>query len=223
MSQSRGRVLLHGLATGVLVGTVVVAGPSAVGSLPASWQVALGAASTSTPPPEPPAPPLRRPPLLVLPPLPPLPPLPVPTTRAPAPTTTKAPEPEPPPPPPALGPEAQVVALTNAEREQAGCPTLGTDPRLALAAQRHSEDMAEQGYFSHTSLDGRDFVDRILATGYPNPGAENLARGQDDAAEAVADWMASPGHRENILDCELTEIGVGFDARGNYWTQNFGR
>lgn len=116
---------------------------------------------------------------------------------------------------------ARVVALTNAERAAAGCGALRADPRISAAAQGHSEDMAAQGYFAHDSRDGRDFADRITAAGYASPGAENIAMGQPDAATVVADWMESPGHRKNILDCSLTTIGVGL-ADG-YWTQDFGR
>lgn len=116
---------------------------------------------------------------------------------------------------------AQVVELTNAERALAGCGALSVDPRISAAAQGHSEDMAAYGYFAHDSRDGRDFADRITATGYPAPGAENIAQGQPDAATVVQAWMESPGHRRNILDCSLSTIGVGL-ADG-YWTQNFGR
>ncbi|MBP2370120.1 CAP domain-containing protein [Pseudonocardia parietis] len=116
---------------------------------------------------------------------------------------------------------ADVVALTNTERAQAGCPALTTDPRITAAAQAHSEDLAANDYFAHDSQDGRDFADRITAAGYDSPGAENIAMGQQDAASVVQDWMDSPGHRRNILNCSLTTIGVGL-ADG-YWTQNFGR
>ena len=104
------------------------------------------------------------------------------------------------------------------------CPwaaALSVDPRISAAAQGHSEDMAARGYFAHDSPDGRDFADRITAAGYSSPGAENIAQGQPDAATVVQDWMESPGHRRNILDCSLSTIGVGL-ADG-YWTQNFGR
>ncbi|OSY41197.1 uncharacterized protein YkwD [Pseudonocardia autotrophica] len=116
---------------------------------------------------------------------------------------------------------ALVVELTNVERAAAGCSALRVDPRINAAAQGHSEDMAANGYFSHDSRDGRDFADRMTAAGHPSPGAENIAAGQPDAATVVADWMASPGHRKNILDCSLSTIGVGL--AGGYWTQNFGR
>ena len=119
------------------------------------------------------------------------------------------------------GSTAQVVEITNAERAAAGCPALQVDPRLTAAAQLHSEDMAANGYFSHTSQDGRTFVDRIRAQGYPSPGAENIAKGYRGAAEVMAGWMASDGHRRNILNCSLRAIGVGLGT-GNVWTQDFG-
>jgi uncharacterized protein YkwD len=197
----RGSALLLGLAAGALL----VGGVATAGSLrPATTAVPISVAA-----PVQPAPPLG----LLIPGLPDLPDLPLP----PVPSKERKPEPR------AAGPAAEVVVLTNRERAEAGCRALTVDDRLSAAAQGHSEDMAEQGFFSHTSLDGRDFVDRIRATGYPSPGAENIARGQTSAREVMADWMDSPGHRRNILDCELTEIGVGFDDRGYFWTQNFGR
>jgi len=117
----------------------------------------------------------------------------------------------------------RVVELVNIERRKAGCPALAVDQRLAAAAQAHSTDMAVNHYFSHVSLDGRTFADRILAAGYPRPAAENIAMGQPSAEEVMRAWMRSRGHRANILDCGLVAIGVGLDTRGWYWTQDFGR
>jgi uncharacterized protein YkwD len=118
--------------------------------------------------------------------------------------------------------EAEVVRLSNAERSDAGCGALRPDTRLAQAAGAHSADMALRDYFSHTSPEGLTFVDRTRAAGYPSPGGENIAWGQRTPAAVVQDWMNSPGHRRNILNCDFTTIGVGFDSRGNYWTQVFG-
>lgn len=155
------------------------------------------------------------------------------TTAAPPPTTAApAPPPEPPPPPPTAPPTTaappvptpadQVVALVNAARADAGCDPLVVDDRLALAAQLHSDDMAANDYFSHESQDGRTFVDRVLAAGYPEPGGENIAQGQRSAAEVHDAWMNSEGHRANILNCSFTAIGVGLHAGSWTWTQNFG-
>ncbi len=129
---------------------------------------------------------------------------------------------EPDPPVPPAGPAAQVLALTNAQRAQAGCAPVTPDDRLARAAQAHSEDMSAGGYFSHTGRDGSTFVDRAQAQGHPSPGAENIARGQGSAASVMEAWMNSPGHRANILNCSLTSLGVGVVSSDWTWTQVFG-
>jgi uncharacterized protein YkwD len=121
------------------------------------------------------------------------------------------------------GVAAAVVALTNAERQEAGCAQLEVDERLAAAARAHAADMAEKDYLDHTSQDGRGVADRIRAAGYPTPGGENIARGQGSATEVVQAWMGSPSHKHNILDCTFTTIGVGYAPDGDYWVQDFGR
>lgn len=119
--------------------------------------------------------------------------------------------------------EAQVVALTNRARAQNGCRPLVHDPKLRVAAERHSADMAARDYFDHTSPDGRSPGDRIEAAGLATirAWAENISMGQRSAAEAVTGWLDSPGHRANILNCAFTHIGVGHDPAGPYWTQVF--
>ncbi|MFC4950443.1 CAP domain-containing protein [Pseudonocardia sp. GCM10023141] len=121
---------------------------------------------------------------------------------------------------------AEVVAATNAERAQHGLRPLTVDDRLTVAAQRHSEDMVRRSFFDHTSPDGGQPADRTSAAGYRyRKVAENIAAGQRTAAEVVRGWMESPGHRRNILDGELTQIGVGHALGGSYgvyWTQVFG-
>lgn len=117
---------------------------------------------------------------------------------------------------------ARVVELVNHVRQRAGCDSVRTDSRLTTAAQGHSDDMSARGYFSHTSPEGGNFADRARSAGYPSPGAENIARGPSDAEEVMRMWMESPGHRQNILNCDLTTIGVGVAPDGWYWTQVFG-
>ena len=121
---------------------------------------------------------------------------------------------------------AQVIGLTNAERARHHCPALIVDARLTRAAQGHSQDMAARRYFSHTSRDGRSPAARISATGYRySRWAENIAWGYATPAAVVAAWMKSAGHRANILNCALRQIGVGYAKSGTgtpYWTQDFG-
>jgi uncharacterized protein YkwD len=124
----------------------------------------------------------------------------------------------------------EVVKLTNAERAKAGCPALTISPLLVQAAQGHSDDMARHSFFSHTGSDGSRLWDRIQATGYNySRVAENIAAGYPTPASVVSAWMKSDkGHAENILNCALTEIGVGYAYRADdpqnyrhYWTQDF--
>jgi uncharacterized protein YkwD len=128
--------------------------------------------------------------------------------------------------PPRAGVAQQVVALVNVERSRAGCGPVSADAALRRAAQGHSDDMAARDYFSHTSPDGVTFAARIRAAGYDGGAiAENIAAGQPTAREVMRSWMASPGHRTNILDCAYRDIGVGYatgGTYGTYWTQTFG-
>lgn len=121
---------------------------------------------------------------------------------------------------------AQVLALVNVEREQAGCGSLSRDGALESAAVAHSRDMAANDYFSHDSQDGRSFSDRVRAAGYSGGSiAENIAAGQSSAAAVVDSWMSSEGHRANILNCSYTDMGLGYatgGSYGSYWTQDLG-
>jgi len=119
-----------------------------------------------------------------------------------------------------------VIRLTNAQRATNGCPALTVDSRLTRAAQAHSEDMRDRGYFEHDNPDGQSPFDRMKAAGYSfRLAAENIAAGQPTPAAVVDAWMNSAGHRRNILNCGLTQIGVGVASGGSYriyWTQDFG-
>jgi uncharacterized protein YkwD len=121
--------------------------------------------------------------------------------------------------------ENEVTAIVNQERAKAGCGAVHTDERLRTAARRHSADMAENDYFSHTSQDGRSPWTRAEQAGYQQASGENIAYGQRTPAEVMEAWMNSPGHRANILNCASKAIGVGLAYRGRtpYWTQLFGR
>jgi uncharacterized protein YkwD len=121
---------------------------------------------------------------------------------------------------------AQVITLTNQQRVAGGCKALTADTTLASVALAHSQDMAAHDYFEHDSQDGRSPFDRMTAAGYRfGTAAENIAAGQRTAQEVVTAWMNSAGHRANIMNCALTEIGVGHATGGRfgtYWTQDFG-
>ncbi|WP_436494476.1 CAP domain-containing protein [Actinokineospora sp. HUAS TT18] len=151
------------------------------------------------------------------------PPPPTTTTTKPKPTTTK---PKPAPVPAGTDPaESEVLTIVNAERSKAGCGPLRWHDTLALAARKHSADMAANNYFDHESLDGRSPFDRMKAEGYAKGGGENIAAGQSTPKSVMESWMNSPGHRANILNCDFKELGVGMAKGGSYriyWTQAFG-
>lgn len=125
---------------------------------------------------------------------------------------------------PAPAAVGEVLALVNQERTQVGCRPLEADPSLAALATAYSRDMAERGYFSHTDPEGRDPWDRAAAAGVTYLGGENIALGQPDARAVMSAWMNSQGHRDNILNCGFTTIGVGVHMAdgGPWWTQSLG-
>ncbi|NBE96080.1 CAP domain-containing protein [Nonomuraea sp. KC401] len=117
--------------------------------------------------------------------------------------------------------EEALVKLTNKARAGGDCRPLTHDPRLHLAAERHSADMGAKGRLKHTS-GGRTFGERIKAVNFPySLIAENVAMGYPAAATVLKDWLKSPGHRKNILNCSFTHIGVGYSTKGQAWTQIF--
>lgn len=123
--------------------------------------------------------------------------------------------------------EAQVVALTNEHRAKVGCGPVRAENRLNTVARAHSDDMAAQDYFDHTSPAGLDPFDRIDGSGYRyTTASENLAAGLWRPEEVVQQWLDSPPHRENLENCQFTEIGVGVAGNAGstyryYWTQVF--
>jgi len=118
-----------------------------------------------------------------------------------------------------------VINFTNEERHKARLPLLTVDPRLTDAAERHADRMAQRDRLSH-SLDGRTVVDRVPSAGYEyRTVGENITWNQRTATEVVDGWMASKGHRRNMLSGDFTHIGVAVatNAKGEpYWVQVFG-
>jgi uncharacterized protein YkwD len=121
-----------------------------------------------------------------------------------------------------LAQEEAVFDLVNQERAIHSLHLLSWDDRLFAAARAHSEDMAANGYFSHTSLDGRLPGKRLLDAGYFwYTYGENIAYGYPTPESVVNAWMNSPGHRANMLNSSFCDLGVGFAEY--FWTQDFAR
>jgi len=148
--------------------------------------------------------------------------------------------------------EAAIVEMTNQARQQEGVASLRSDAALADIARYHSGDMAEREYLAHTSPEGVSVSDRYERFGYAcrvplgggtyATGSENIGYtyhgervvnygyidDEKDVAESLVDgWMASPGHRENMLKPYWRNIGVGVaitetsEGTRVYATQNF--
>ncbi|WP_404813417.1 SafA/ExsA family spore coat assembly protein [Halobacillus yeomjeoni] len=121
--------------------------------------------------------------------------------------------------------EQQVINLTNQERAKNGLSALKANWQLSRVARYKSVDMRDKNYFSHTSPTyGSPFqMMQDFNVNYRRA-AENIAAGQRTPQEVVNGWMNSPGHRKNILDPNLKQIGVGYakgGSYGHYWTQMF--
>ncbi|MEJ7785548.1 MAG: CAP domain-containing protein [Solirubrobacteraceae bacterium] len=106
------------------------------------------------------------------------------------------------------------LCLLNQERATAGTTPLTAEPRLAQISLEYAAQMAAQAFFAHVSPSGQTLRDRFAAASYDflNAG-ENLAQATitiATPARIVESWMASPGHRQNILDPHFREVGMGY-------------
>lgn len=127
----------------------------------------------------------------------------------------------------------ELLTLVNKARCNRGLAPLALNIKLTQAATRHSIDMAQNMVnqnppLSHYGTDGTDPIVRANQAGYASTFiGENIAAGQSSALEVFQAWMKSPGHRVNILNADLREMGISlYHASGapysTYWTQDFG-
>jgi uncharacterized protein YkwD len=136
---------------------------------------------------------------------------------------------------------AATLCLINRERTRRGEHPLRPNARLRRAAEAHSQSMAFDDYFEHVGPRGQTPLARMRAVGYISSKrlsfevGENIAWGTLWLATPraiVAAWMASPGHRANILDPRYRETGIGVSPHplssqahgqpGAIYTQDFG-
>ena len=118
--------------------------------------------------------------------------------------------------------ESEVVRLVNEIRVQNGLKPLTANWELSRVARYKSQDMRDQGYFSHTSPTYGTPCQMIKSFGLSfRTVGENIAKGYATPQAVVNGWMNSSGHRANILNASYTQIGVGYVGQGHYWTQMF--
>jgi uncharacterized protein YkwD len=113
----------------------------------------------------------------------------------------------------------------NAERAKEGLPALELDPVLVRLAQTHAQDMIDRNYFSHVTLEGLTYRDRLKAEGIElswvgeNFYADSCP--EEEIVECTMEWMmGDPPHRANILSKEYSLVGIGIakNGRGMYMT-----
>lgn len=121
--------------------------------------------------------------------------------------------------------EFQLFDLTNADRVNHHLPVLKWDNQIKETARKHSIDMADNNYFSHTNQEGLSPFDRMSKDDiFFTVAGENLASGQFSSIFAHEGLMNSLGHRENILhpDFQYLGVGVAFNSKSQpYYTENF--
>ena len=125
----------------------------------------------------------------------------------------------------------KLLELVNNYR-QSGCncggenmppvnPVVWND-QLEKAAQKHSDDMKSNNFFSHTGSDGKNAGNRITNAGYVwTTYGENIGSGYKTEEAVVNGWINSGGHCKNIMNAGFKDMGVA--VSGDYWTQVFGR
>ncbi len=121
--------------------------------------------------------------------------------------------------------KAQVVALMNQERANAGIGGISQNASLDAVAQIRAQEIAQS--FSHTRPNGTSCFTVLDEGGiaYMTAG-ENIAAGYGDPASVMSGWMNSPGHRANILNGSFGQVGIGYytdpnSGYGTYWVQIF--
>lgn len=126
-----------------------------------------------------------------------------------------------------------LLRLVNDARAEAKLKPLAFNSLLQNSAQKYARELAEQNFFGHVSPAGETLRDRMEASGYYKPSfqadclcvreylvGENLARGQRTASQVVREWLASPAHRETMLNGTFTEAGIGITS--GIWVMHFG-
>lgn len=113
--------------------------------------------------------------------------------------------------------KTELLYFHNRERAKTGQSALVHDDFLESSAQKWADWMAQHSKLVHSKLPISDTSFQIMG--------ENIAMGYPDTDSVLRGWMASPGHRKNILNPKFSHAGFGY-ARSpdgaSYWCVQFG-
>src|SRR5665213_3347191 len=113
--------------------------------------------------------------------------------------------------------EQELLTDTNKARQTNSQGSLKLNAQLVQAAQAKANDMALRNYWSHNTPAGNPPWVFVSAQNYQyDKIGENLAAGFDDAQATINGWMASPEHRQNMLDSAYSDVGFGFANNPDY-------
>lgn len=133
--------------------------------------------------------------------------------------------------------QQQALARINMLRAQAracggaalpAAAALRWDSRLAASAQAYAEELARRDTLSHEGQQARSLRERLRTAGYRmRLAGENLAAGPDTVEEALAQWLASPAHCDNLMAAEFEDMGLacvsGSGRFERFWVLHLGR
>ena len=106
----------------------------------------------------------------------------------------------------------QIIELTNTQRVRNGLPSLTENPILSSAAQAKAANMFSENYWAHFAPSGKTPWDFILSSGYRfSVAGENLAKNFSSSDDVVEAWIASPTHKENIINSKYQDIGIAVE------------
>jgi uncharacterized protein YkwD len=122
---------------------------------------------------------------------------------------------------------ARATARTCGSQSYAATTPLAWNDKLLAAAAAHSQDMAQNNYFAHSSQNGTTFDKRITSAGYNwSAAGENIAAGYRTVSDVMQGWLKSEGHCQNIMSPGFKEVGVACvkgaasSAFSSYWTMD---
>lgn len=110
-----------------------------------------------------------------------------------------------------------LLASTNNARAAEGVAALQLNSKLNAAAKAKADDMAARNYWSHNTPEGNPPWIFVSSQNYAYLKlGENLAAGFDSEQATINGWLASPPHKQNMMDTAFSEVGFGFANNPNY-------